>query len=99
MCCPRAQLERSRPRNSNTLNLLKTFPKVFSDLRSLFGDVSVVVGAVDVVADEPAGSGADEDVARKVLLGHNARCTDSGGRGVYDHLLPSAVVLAGDDGG
>src|SRR5258707_304158 len=38
-------------------------------LRVKWSQVEVMVGAIDVVADEPPGGAADEDIGGKVLIG------------------------------
>ena len=57
----------------------------------------VVVGAVDVVADEPACGAADEDIGGEVLFGEDAADADSGGQTVDCSSCEPARILVGDD--
>ena len=59
----------------------------------------VVVGAVDVVADEPAGGAADQNVGGEVLLGEDAAdayvVAKSVDRGAHE---PAGILVADDRG-
>src|SRR5882757_2396677 len=57
----------------------------------------VVVGAVDIVADEPACGAADQDVGGEVLLGEDAADADSGGQSVDRGPCEPAGILVTDN--
>ena len=62
-------------------------------------EIEVVMGAVDVVADEPACGAADEHVRRKVLLGKHTADADAGGESIDCRARKPAGVFIANDGG
>ena len=62
-------------------------------------EIEVVVGAVDVMADQPSGCAADEDVGGEVLFGEDAADADAGGETIDGCSGKPAGVFVADDGG
>ena len=63
------------------------------------GGLPVVVGAEDVVADQPTGGAADEHVRGEVLLTQDAGERKAAGESVDPNLLPPGWVFGGEDCG
>ena len=66
-------------------------------LKALLCARDMVVGAVDVVADEPACGAADQDVRGEVLFGEDSTDADASGEAVDGGAGDPAGVLVAED--
>ncbi len=80
--------------------MIQKAPTVVRSLLSLLNFARyVVMSAVDVMANEPADAGADQNVGREMFLAQDAGEAETGGCGVDTELSPGIVIFTCNDCG